>query len=54
METLALIPLLTSAAAVAASLLARAAERREMPALQPIPVSVERDPAARGRPRDEN
>ena len=55
MEMLPLIPLLASAVAVVASLLARATEARDMPALQPIPVSVERDAAARDRtPRNEN
>jgi hypothetical protein len=50
-ETLTLIAALASAAAVVASLVIGAAERRDMPALQPVPVSAERSPAERRRTR---
>ena len=54
-ETLALIAAMASAVAVAASFLADAAERRNEPALQPVPVSTERDRVPRsGTPRRED
>jgi hypothetical protein len=54
-ETLALITALASAVAVAALFLTGGADRRDEPALQPVPVSAERDPAPRrGAPHRED
>jgi hypothetical protein len=50
-ETLTLIAALASAAALAASLLNGAAERRDTPALQPVPVTAERAPTEHRRTR---